>query len=161
MELHLRGALLTRSIPEPRRLAPPPQVWTRYARHCSVTCKVDNDRLYFQSSGRSRQSTRWMQLHSTRAAADAPAPTSTTLETSPTVDLESFLAWLVANGVQGIGREDSKVALFQSAEGERGLLCEEPISAGEEVLRVPLRLALTEHPGDQESNTLLYEGAPW
>lgn len=29
------------------------------------------------------------------------------------------------------------------------------------VLRVPLRLALTEHPSDEESNTLVYDGAPW
>ncbi|KAG2440536.1 hypothetical protein HYH02_010414 [Chlamydomonas schloesseri] len=76
-------------------------------------------------------------------------------------DLGNFLGWLVANGVQGIGQEDSKVALFEAEGGERGLVCEEPIAAGEVVLEVPLRLALTDHPGDEESNALLYEGAPW
>ncbi|KAG2446144.1 hypothetical protein HXX76_000741 [Chlamydomonas incerta] len=76
-------------------------------------------------------------------------------------DLENFLGWLVANGVRGIGREDSKVALFEAEGGERGLMCEEPIATGEVVLEVPLRLALTDHPGDEESNQLMYEGAPW
>ncbi|KAG2497988.1 hypothetical protein HYH03_004247 [Edaphochlamys debaryana] len=75
--------------------------------------------------------------------------------------LQSFLQWLVANGVQGIGQEDSKVALFASGGGERGLVCELPVAPGEALLEVPLRLALTDHPGDEESNTLLYEGAPW
>ncbi|GLI65350.1 hypothetical protein VaNZ11_008899 [Volvox africanus] len=76
-------------------------------------------------------------------------------------DLHDFISWLVANGVKGIGQEGSKVALFQSANGERGLVCEELISKGDMVLEVPLRLALTDHPGDAESNQLLYPGAPW
>jgi len=33
--------------------------------------------------------------------------------------------WLVMNGVDGIGLEDSKVALFESLGGERGLLAAE------------------------------------
>jgi len=31
------------------------------------------------------------------------------------------------------------------------------IAPGEIILRVPLRLALTDHAGDEESNQLLYE----
>ncbi|PNH12682.1 hypothetical protein TSOC_000380, partial [Tetrabaena socialis] len=63
--------------------------------------------------------------------------------------------------VTGIGQEYSRVALFEAEGGERGLVCEERISAGEVVLEVPLRLALTDHPADEESNQLMYEGAPW
>lgn len=33
----------------------------------------------------------------------------------------------------------------------------QPIQAGEVVLRVPLRLAITDHEQDEESNRLLYE----
>lgn len=33
----------------------------------------------------------------------------------------------------------------------------QPLSAGEVVLKVPLRLALTDHPGDEDSNALMYE----
>ena len=31
------------------------------------------------------------------------------------------------------------------------------ISPGQELLRIPLRIALTDHPDDEESNSLLYE----
>lgn len=33
----------------------------------------------------------------------------------------------------------------------------QPIAAGEVVLRIPLKLALTDYPGDEESNRLMYE----
>ncbi|GAB4820987.1 hypothetical protein N2152v2_008033 [Parachlorella kessleri] len=32
---------------------------------------------------------------------------------------------------------------------------------GETLLRVPLRLALSDHPSDEDSNALVYQGAPW
>ena len=32
---------------------------------------------------------------------------------------------------------------------------------GETLLRVPLRLAIKDHPSDEESNRLVYDGAPW
>lgn len=35
------------------------------------------------------------------------------------------------------------------------------IQAGETVLRIPLSIAITDHMGDQESNKLIYKGAPW
>ena len=35
--------------------------------------------------------------------------------------------------------------------------CPQPISAGDVLLEVPLRLALTDHPEDDESNALVYE----
>lgn len=49
--------------------------------------------------------------------------------------LERFLSWCLTNGVQGIGANDSKVCLFESGDGERGLLCVEPIPKGEALLR--------------------------
>jgi len=75
--------------------------------------------------------------------------------------LEAFLSWLIANGVQGIGQGDSAVGLYEGKDGERGLLSLKPIKRGEVLLVVPLRLALTDFPEDEESNKLLYEDAPW
>ncbi|MEW5308892.1 MAG: hypothetical protein WDW38_000813 [Sanguina aurantia] len=37
----------------------------------------------------------------------------------------------------------------------------EDIPAGDVILVVPLRCALTDHPDDEESHHLMYEGAPW
>ncbi|KAI8470957.1 MAG: hypothetical protein J3K34DRAFT_508523 [Monoraphidium minutum] len=58
--------------------------------------------------------------------------------------LERFLSFLLANGVQGLGGAGSKCALYEEDDGERGLVCIEPVAAGEAVLRVPLRLAVTD-----------------
>lgn len=35
---------------------------------------------------------------------------------------QAFLNWLVANGVQGLGKDDSKVGLYQS-DNDRGITC--------------------------------------
>ena len=35
------------------------------------------------------------------------------------------------------------------------------IEAGERVLRIPLSIAITDHAGDEVSNKLIYNGAPW
>jgi len=60
-------------------------------------------------------------------------------------------------GVQGINDDTSKVALYEAADGDRGLLAMEDIAQGEVLVRVPLALALTDHPGDEDSNALCYE----
>lgn len=44
-------------------------------------------------------------------------------------DLQTFLSWLTANGVKGIGRDDDKVALYTTASGERGLVCTKVLTA--------------------------------
>lgn len=76
--------------------------------------------------------------------------------------LQSFLGWLVANGVEGIGKEDSKASLYNNVEsGERGLAANAPLRSGEVILRVPLLLAITEHPDDEESNEIMNTGAAW
>jgi len=75
--------------------------------------------------------------------------------------LRRLLEWLVANGTEGVGLPDSKLALYRGRHGERGILCQWDCLPGEVLARVPLRLALADHPGDEESNALVYEGAPW
>ena len=38
--------------------------------------------------------------------------------------LEGFVEWLLANGVRGLGRDDSNVALYEEEEhGVRGVIC--------------------------------------
>lgn len=37
--------------------------------------------------------------------------------------LQAFVEWLVANGVRGIGGEDGSVAIYQEADGMRGIVC--------------------------------------
>lgn len=37
--------------------------------------------------------------------------------------LDAFVEWLVANGVRGIGGEDSNVALYEEERGMRGVIC--------------------------------------
>lgn len=61
-----------------------------------------------------------------------------------------------SSGVQGIGTQDSKLALYEAGDGDRGVVAIAPIAVGEVVLRVPLALALTDHPDDEESNALVY-----
>lgn len=57
-------------------------------------------------------------------------------------------------GVEGIGRAESKVALFESDDGERGVGAIQPIHKGEVVLRIPMRIAIVDLPEDSE---LVYE----
>ncbi|GIL72494.1 hypothetical protein Vretifemale_2854, partial [Volvox reticuliferus] len=149
-----------------RRLPPPSISLHTSSRHfiaiqhvqfTSMKCLNSN---FFNISGKSD---RGAIPRTALQSATAEAPTSPVREDSndDESDLQNFLSWLVANGVQGIGQEGSKLALFQSENGERGLMCEEPVSKGDVVLEVPLRLALTDHSEDAESNQLLYPGAPW
>mmetsp|Transcript_40317 Transcript_40317/g.95812 ORF Transcript_40317/g.95812 Transcript_40317/m.95812 type:complete len:294 (+) Transcript_40317:75-956(+) len=91
----------------------------------------------------------------------ASAEASETSQSETPKPLEVFLGWATFNGVKGVGSADSKVALFESNEGERGLIAVKDIAEGEELVTVPLRIALTDHPEDEESNYLLYQDAPW
>lgn len=76
-------------------------------------------------------------------------------------ELRSLLAWLLANGAEGIGSGDSRLGIYLGARGERGVLCDWDFLPGEVLATVPLRVALTDHPDDEESNALLYPDAPW
>lgn len=75
--------------------------------------------------------------------------------------LQPFLQWLVANGTEGVGTEASKIALYSTETGERGVIAVAPIKRGEVIAKVPLRLAITDSPDDEESNALEHAGAPW
>jgi hypothetical protein len=66
------------------------------------------------------------------------------------VNLERFANWLVANGVQGVGTPESKIALYLEASDERGVAAVQGISKGEQLARVPLHLAITDQPSDSE-----------
>ncbi|KAK9835876.1 hypothetical protein WJX74_009976 [Apatococcus lobatus] len=71
------------------------------------------------------------------------------------------MEWLEAQGVTGFGRPTDKLSIFEADAGQRGVIALQAIAEGEQLVRLPLRLALTDHPGDEESNQLVYEGAPW
>ena len=64
--------------------------------------------------------------------------------------LQTLLGWLVANGVEGVGASDSRVGVYSGEDGERGLAALAPIGANEVLLRVPLRLAITDHVDEDE-----------
>ena len=56
---------------------------------------------------------------------------------------------------------DSKIGLYRGARGNRGVFCTDDFGQGETLLIVPLRLAIADHADDEESNRLVYPGAPW
>lgn len=53
--------------------------------------------------------------------------------------------------------EDSPAGLYCGEDGDRGVMALQDIARGQEVFRVPLRLALTDHSQDKESNALMFE----
>lgn len=67
----------------------------------------------------------------------------------------------LTNGVRGLGEESSPVALYEAGSGERGVVATRNIAEGTELMRIPLRLAITDHPDDEESNALVFPEAPW
>eukprot|EP00775_Hariotina_reticulata_P006027 gene6027-6265_t len=69
--------------------------------------------------------------------------------------LQELLVWLMANGVTGIGTESSMVALYQDALGDRGVIAVQDIAAGEQLLHVPLRLAITDFMEKREQQQLV------
>ncbi|KAF8070869.1 SDG40 [Scenedesmus sp. PABB004] len=76
--------------------------------------------------------------------------------------LEDLLVWLVANGVEGVGRDDSRVALYEEdASGERGVVAVEHLAPGDVLARVPLRLAITDAMDAQQRRQLPGEGELW
>lgn len=70
--------------------------------------------------------------------------------TAAETPLQAFLRWLLANGVQGVGAADSKVGLYEGEGGERGVVCMQPIVAGEVIMCMPMRLAVADHSGQEE-----------
>ncbi|PRW44382.1 Histone-lysine N-methyltransferase setd3 [Chlorella sorokiniana] len=64
--------------------------------------------------------------------------------------LQPFLRWAIANGVEGVGAADSKIALYEGEGGERGVVALQPIPSGQVVMRIPLRLAITDQVDDDD-----------
>ncbi|KAK9808381.1 hypothetical protein WJX73_009019 [Symbiochloris irregularis] len=58
--------------------------------------------------------------------------------------LQGLLQWAVDNGVRGIGQADSKVAIYETDQEERGMLAVQEVAEDEVLFSVPLRLALTD-----------------
>ena len=73
---------------------------------------------------------------------------------------QAFLRWLVDNGVEGVGGGDSPVALYETEDGERGILAAGPLAAKQVLAAVPLRLAIKDYDTAPISH-LVYPGAPW
>ncbi|KAL3147314.1 hypothetical protein ABBQ32_002799 [Trebouxia sp. C0010 RCD-2024] len=63
--------------------------------------------------------------------------------------------------VEDLQEENCKLGVYNAEKGERGILSLQDIEAGTTVLHLPLRLAITDHTQDQESNDLVYEDVPW
>ncbi|KAK9905452.1 hypothetical protein WJX75_000150 [Coccomyxa subellipsoidea] len=71
------------------------------------------------------------------------------------LDLQGFQSWLTANGVKGIGTNDSKIALYTTESGERGLMCTKDVAEGEQLLNVPLRLGIVDQAPEELGDDLL------
>ncbi|KAI3428549.1 hypothetical protein D9Q98_007371 [Chlorella vulgaris] len=81
-------------------------------------------------------------------------------------NLQSFLQWALANGVEGVpGSDGSKTGLYTGEGGERGVVCLQAISKGETIMRLPLRLAITDQEEEgreeQAEDTTGVERQPW
>lgn len=107
---------------------------------------------------------RHLLIHRTKAISSSPTAMDNPSQQQQQV-LESFLSWLIANGVKGIGVKDSKIALYQRNGDERGIVAIQPITKGQTLASVPLHLAITDHPDDEESNAIFASSnnaiAPW
>lgn len=98
-------------------------------------------------------------INSLHAHASATSTADTTIDVviETADEMEGFLGWCVANGAE----ESSAVSVFYGADGDRGVCSTRPISKGEVLVRVPLRIAIADHAGDEETNLLVFPGAPW
>jgi hypothetical protein len=84
-----------------------------------------------------------------------------TATNSPETALQDFLGWAIANGIEGLDGDKSKIGLFIGNNGERGIAATAPLRKNESFAKIPLRLAITDDPDDEESNTLVGKDAPW
>eukprot|EP00878_Enallax_costatus_P035835 GHUV01040071.1.p1 GENE.GHUV01040071.1~~GHUV01040071.1.p1 ORF type:complete len:342 (+),score=73.07 GHUV01040071.1:794-1819(+) len=153
------GALLSRSLPNlvsGRR---------RCAGGRSVAAHVALQQAYAAPAG-SRRVSGPAPASACCAAAGSAVNTPAADTSSTTTDdyrtvLQDLLVWLVNNGVTGVGQAGSKVALYQDEGGDRGIIAVEDISAGVELVRVPLRLAITDVMEDKQRSELVGQGALW
>jgi SET domain len=84
-----------------------------------------------------------------------------TATNSPENALQDFLGWAIANGIEGLDGDKSKIGLFVGNNGERGIAATAPLRKNETFAKIPLRLAITDDPDDEESNALLGKDSLW
>jgi len=84
-----------------------------------------------------------------------------TATNSPENALQDFLGWAIANGIEGLDGDKSKIGLFVGSNGERGIAATATLRRNESFAKIPLRLAITDNPDDEESNTFVGKDAPW
>jgi hypothetical protein len=70
--------------------------------------------------------------------------------TTSSSQLISFVQWLQANGAEGLGHDDSKLALYEGDNNERGIACVKPIKNKEQLVKLPLYLSIADHPDDED-----------
>lgn len=93
-----------------------------------------------------KQSKRHEQTHLiVRSNSSSSTPT-----TSSSSQLVSFVQWLQANGAEGLGHNDSKLALYEGDNNERGIACIKPIKNKEQLVKLPLYLSIADHPEDED-----------
>lgn len=64
--------------------------------------------------------------------------------------LENLLGWLVANGAKGV-KDNPKISLFLSGDGERGVIATRNASKGEILFQVPIKLAIIDEEEEEQS----------
>lgn len=75
--------------------------------------------------------------------------------------LERLVNWMIANGIQGVD-ENGMVGLYEDVDGSRGVAALGNIGKGQQLVVLPLRLAIFDDPTDPETlNEAPYESAPW
>eukprot|EP00208_Stichococcus_sp_RCC1054_P006413 CAMPEP_0206146798 /NCGR_PEP_ID=MMETSP1473-20131121/31486_1 /ASSEMBLY_ACC=CAM_ASM_001109 /TAXON_ID=1461547 /ORGANISM="Stichococcus sp, Strain RCC1054" /LENGTH=546 /DNA_ID=CAMNT_0053543495 /DNA_START=176 /DNA_END=1817 /DNA_ORIENTATION=+ len=99
-------------------------------------------------------------------AAQTQVVRSHAVEAEPLEDaderLQLFLQWAVNNGVQGLDGDGSLVALCSDeVSGERGIAAVQDVEAGQVLVSVPMRLAITDHFDAGALQEAGLEGAPW
>ena len=73
--------------------------------------------------------------------------------------LERLVNWMIANGIQGVD-ENGMVGLYEDVDGSRGVAALGNIGKGQQLVVLPLRLAIFDDPTDPETlNEAPYESA--
>jgi hypothetical protein len=118
-----------------------------------------SDRLNYRLQFGKRQN---FLNHTKRSIPTASSSSFTvSVATAPENTLQDFLGWAIANGIEGLDGDKSKIGLFVGNNNERGIAATAPIRRNETFSKIPLRLAITDDPDDGESNTLVGKDAPW
>lgn len=80
----------------------------------------------------------------------ALSSSSSATQTTSSAQLVSFVQWLQANGAEGLGHDNSKLALYEGDDNQRGIACIKPIKNKEQLVKLPLYLSIADHPDDED-----------